>query len=429
MRTLIIGAGVSGRAAAALARSQGDEVTVYDKDPGAIGDLAAAYATAAGDWSAELLDGVDLVVLSPGVPEHSLEVRDAIVAGIRVISEIELAASVVDSPLVAVTGTNGKSTVTGLIVEMLQADGRRAIGAGNIGTALSSVVVEPWDVVVAEVSSFQLRFIEEFHPRVAVLLNIAPDHLDWHGGFESYAAAKANIFRNQSPDDLLIYDIDNAEASARAAAAKSRLVPVSGRGRPRGGGGPVGDRLVLPVGEVALGAVTDPAYVVDLAAAGVAAGELEVSREAIAKTVMDFSPGPHRRTLVGVWEGISWVNDSKATNPHAALASIEAYPSVVLIAGGRNKGLDLNPMVSAPNLRGVVAIGEAASELAGPKTVMASDLVRAVELAAGQAEAGDTVLLAPGCASFDMFDSYVARGAAFEAAVIMRFATPGAPDG
>ena len=421
MKTLVVGAGMSGRASAALARSLGDDVTIYDRDPSSIGGLAAAYPTAAGEWSADLLDRIDRVVVSPGVPEHSLEVRDAVVAGLQVISEVELAASVLDATLVAVTGTNGKSTVTRLITDMLQADGRKAVAAGNIGTALSSVVVEPWDVVVAEVSSFQLRFVERFHPRVAVLLNIAPDHLDWHGDFERYAAAKANIFRNQNAEDALVYDIDDAEARSRVAAAKSRLVPVSGHRLPEGGGGPVGDRLVLPAGEVRLGTISDPAYVVDLAAAGVAAGLLDVSLGTVEKTVMGFSPGPHRRTLVGTWDGVAWVNDSKATNPHAALASIQAYPSVVLIAGGRNKGLDLTPMLSAANVRGVVAIGEAAAELSGPSTVTASDLQQAVELASELAEAGDTVLLAPGCASFDMFDSYASRGDAFEAAVEAKF--------
>ena len=332
MRTLVVGAGLSGRAAAALARSQGDDVIIYDQDPAAIGDLAANYATSAGEWSADLLDRVGRVVLSPGVPEHSLQVRDAVVAGIRVISEVELAASVLDAPLVAVTGTNGKSTVTGLLADMLAIDGRKAIAAGNIGTALSAVVTEQWDVVVVEVSSFQLRFIEEFHRRVAVWLNIAPDHLDWHGGFEPYASAKSNIFRNQGPEDALIYDADDAEATSRAAASRSRLVPVSGRRRPDGGGGPVGSKLVLLDGQVALGATSDPAYLVDLAAAGVAAGLLDVSLDAIEKTVVGFSPGPHRRTLVGTWDGIAWVNDSKATNPHAALAEVGVQTVVVSLA-------------------------------------------------------------------------------------------------
>lgn len=421
MKTLIIGAGISGRAAAALATSRNDEVLIYDRDPEAVRDLAAVYATATGEWTSDLLDRIDRVVLSPGVPEHSFEVRDALVAGTRVISEVELAASMLEATLVAVTGTNGKSTVTALITEMLQADGRKAVAAGNIGTALSSVVAEPWDVVVAEVSSFQLSFIDKFHPRVAVLLNIAPDHLDWHGGFEAYAAAKANIFRNQGPDDALIYDVDDPEASSRVAASTARLIPISGRRRPEGGAGPSAGRLVLPEGDVAIGEVSDPAYLADLAGAAAAAGVLEVSLEAVEKIVVGFRPGPHRRVLVGTWNEVAWVNDSKATNPHAALASIAAFPSVVLIAGGRNKGLDLAMMVAAPNLRRVVAIGEAAAELAGPLTVRAADLSQAVEVAADLAEPGDTVLLAPGCASFDMFDSYEARGRAFEDVVNARF--------
>jgi UDP-N-acetylmuramoylalanine--D-glutamate ligase len=422
VRTLVIGAGISGRAAARLAQQLGDAVTVFDRNPAAIADLAGTYPTASGAWSSDLLERAERLVVSPGVPERAPEIRDALAGGIPVISEIELAASVIDAPLVAVTGTNGKTTVTGLIADMLEASGRAAVATGNIGTALADVVGRPWDVVVVEVSSFQLRFVEEFRPRVAVLLNIAEDHLDWHGTLHAYAAAKANIFRNQDADDALVYDIDDPGAKAAAAGAASRLLPVSGTRIPEGGAGPAAGQLVLPAGLVPLGNLTDASFIVDVAAAAVAAGEMGVGLDAIATVVSQFEPGPHRRTPVGEWGGVSWIDDSKATNPHAARAAAAVYDSVILIAGGRNKGLDLAPLAKAETVKHVVAIGEARDEIAAAvgdagRVTPADSLGEAIAAAAAMAEEGDTVLLAPGCASFDMFESYAERGDAFADAV------------
>ncbi|NNC92597.1 MAG: UDP-N-acetylmuramoyl-L-alanine--D-glutamate ligase [Acidimicrobiia bacterium] len=422
MRTLVIGAGITGRAAANLARDLGDAVIVFDRDPAAVADLAGTYPTASGDWSSDLLARIDRLVVSPGVPERAPEIRDALAIGIPVVSEIELAASLVEAPLVAVTGTNGKTTVTALIADMLIAAGRKAVATGNIGTALAEVVGESWDVVVVEVSSFQLRFIEQFRPRVAVLLNIAEDHLDWHGTLHAYAAAKANIFRNQDASDALVYDIDDPGARAAVADAPSRLLPVSGTRIPHGGAGPAGGELVLSAGSVPLGGLADASFIVDVAAAAVAAGELGVGLGAIAAVVSEFRPGPHRRTRVGEWRGVSWIDDSKATNPHAARAAAVAYDSVVLIAGGRNKGLDLAPLLTAETVKHVVAIGETRDEIVAavgdPEHVTpAGSLIEAIDVAAAVAEKGDTVLLAPGCASFDMFSSYAARGDAFAEAV------------
>ena len=211
MRTLIIGGAVSGSAAARLAARLGYRVTVYDSDP-AVGQsvLAEGFSVMEGPWSADVLAGMELVIVSPGVPERAAPITDALEAGVPLWSELEFAARSIDAPLVAVTGTNGKTTVTSLIAEMLQASGLRAIGAGNIGTALSDVAGGRWDAVAVEASSFQLRFIEEFHPHVAVLLNLAPDHLDWHGSFSAYGQAKARIFENQTEADVLIYDRDDA---------------------------------------------------------------------------------------------------------------------------------------------------------------------------------------------------------------------------
>jgi UDP-N-acetylmuramoylalanine--D-glutamate ligase len=278
-----------------------------------------------------------------------------------------------------------------------------------------------WDALVVEASSFQLRFIETFHPRAAVLLNVAPDHLDWHGSFEAYMAAKSRIFENQSPGDLLVFDADDAGARKAVLGARSHLMEVSGSRRPVGGAGPEGGRLWL--GELAVDleelAVSDPAFLVDAAAAGMAALEVGGTPEGVAGALRRFRPGRHRREVVGTWNGVTWIDDSKATNPHAAIAAIRAYPSVILVAGGRNKGLAVDAVAREPNLRHVIGIGEA-----GPGMVAASaagtaveDMEAAVALADRLARPGDTVLLAPGCASFDMFHSYAHRGDVFAESV------------
>jgi UDP-N-acetylmuramoylalanine--D-glutamate ligase len=423
MRVLVVGAGVSGRAAARLARRLGHQVVVYDQDRYVGHDLSSeGFTLVTGEWSMELLEGIDLVVTSPGVPEHAAPVSDTIDRHVTLWSELEFAARDTRVPIVAVTGTNGKTTVTGLITEMLRRGGSKVTAAGNIGTPLSDVVREPWDLLVVEASSFQLRFVEGFRPDVAVVLNVAADHLDWHGSVDAYRRAKARICGNQTSEDVLVYDADDEGASEIAALAASRTIPVSGRRMPPGGAGIVDGTLriaevMLDIGNLA---VSDPAYLVDLAAAGMAALEAGAAPDAVSEAAVAFRPGAHRREVIGTWSGVAWVNDSKATNPHAALASIAAFESVVLIAGGRNKDLDLSDVVSAPNLRAVVAIGEAAEELiaAAKGSVHGAESIReAVELADGLTEVGDTVLLAPGCASFDMFESYAARGDAFKAAV------------
>lgn len=424
MRLLVLGAGISGRAVTRLARSLGHVVTVYDQgrpDPGELFALGAG--TVFGAWDPGLLDGVDLVVASPGFPERSLPIVETLEAGVPIWSEIEFAwREMSERPLIAVTGTNGKTTVTDVTRAMLQASGVDAIAAGNIGTPLSDVVSDPWDVAVVEVSSFQLRFIDRFRAPVAAILNVAEDHLDWHGSAAAYAAAKARLFERQGPDDLLVFDADDPGASRLVKGAGSRLHPVSAIGRPAGGSGVEGGSLHLPGVSVPLSRLgsNDPNHIVDVAAAGVLALERGASAEGVEAVMANFRPGAHRRQLVATIDGVDYVDDSKATNPHAALAAIAAYPSVVLIAGGLAKGLDLSSLASAPNLVGLVGIGEAGPDLveaAGAKGRTAGDMDEAVRLAADMADPGDTVLLAPGAASFDQFQSYADRGDRFAAAV------------
>jgi UDP-N-acetylmuramoylalanine--D-glutamate ligase len=415
VNVVVLGAAVSGSAAARLALRTGHNVVVYDRDVAALASVPEAADRIGGEWDGRILAGADLVVTSPGIPEHAAPIRDALAGTAPLVSELEFAASHLASPYVAVTGTNGKTTVTEATAAMLTASGLTACAAGNVGLALSDVALEPWDCVAVEASSFQLRFIDRFHPKAAAILNIAPDHLDWHGGFGPYAAAKSRIYENQTGDDVLVYDADDAAASEAALRAPVRTVPVSGDHRPLGGNGPDGDRLIV-------GALTfpipqlDKVWLVDLTVAATLAVTVGAEAGGIAHVLGAFTPPLHRRTLVADIGGVAWVNDSKATNPHAAVKAASAYPSVVLIAGGRNKGLDLQPMVEVASVRHVVAIGEAADELiaaGGAKVSRAADMKSAVEAAARIAVRGDTVLLAPGCASFDMFEDYRQRGAVF----------------
>ncbi|MGH8957552.1 MAG: UDP-N-acetylmuramoyl-L-alanine--D-glutamate ligase [Acidimicrobiia bacterium] len=421
---LVLGAAISGAAAARLAKRKGHAVTVYDRRPGAGSNLLGdGIGVVSGRWDPDLLAGIELVVASPGVPLRAAPITDAREAGVPVWSEIEFAWRHLDIPVIAVTGTNGKTTVTEATTAMLASSGLAVAAVGNIGTALSAVVDEPYDLLVAEVSSFQLDLTERFHPPTAVLTNLAPDHLDWHPSYASYASAKAKVFANQDQTDLLIFDSDDPGATEAVTVAKSRKHPVSGVRRPEGGSGPEGKWLRLPGTEVELSALasTDPIILVDLAAAGVAALDQGARPEAVIEICRRFRPGINRRQVVGEIGGITFVNDSKATNPHAALASIRSFPSVVLIAGGQAKGLDVSPIATAENIRMLVAIGEAAPALvaAAPnsRVTTASSMADAVEVAFTAARPGDTILLAPGCASFDMFEDYADRGAAFVVAV------------
>jgi len=433
---LIVGLGVTGESVARRLIA-GGPVTVVDDRPGSPGfaarapGLEALGVTVVGAPTpaqlAELVAAADLVVPSPGVPEAHPVYGLAAEAGVPLHSEIELAGTAAAQrglPLIAVTGTNGKTTVTTLIAEMLVAGGGRALAAGNIGRPLIDAVHDDVDVVVAEVSSFQLRFTETFRPRVAVFLNVAEDHLDWHPTFEDYVEAKARIFANQSGDDLLVYNADDPAVAEAATAAPARsesftVRPGSGTGnvpawrledgvlqRPDG-------RPLMAAGDLAR---RGPHDIANALAAAAAAADLGIPDDVLRAVLSSFAGLPHRVTPVGQSGGVTFVDDSKATNPHAALAALAGFDSVVLLAGGRNKGLDLGVLrQEAGRIRAVVAIGEAAGEVeacfAGLRPVRrAGSMAEAVRLGAEMAEPGDTVLLSPACASFDWYTSYAARG-------------------
>lgn len=423
MRVLVLGAAISGVAAARLARNLGWSVVVYDQRSEPLPALTAQGIPAvSGEWDSKYLEDVDLVVTSPGVPESSRPISEAIRAMIPVWSEIELAWRQLSVPVVAITGTNGKTTVTSLIAEMLAESGRRAAPLGNIGTPLSDAVGRSLDVAVVEVSSFQLRFTESFRPDVAVVTNVAPDHLDWHGTFDRYVEAKRHIVARQRREDVVVFDVDDRGATGLVAGAAAHKIEVSGRHLPTSGYGVDEGRLVLGATSVDTAdlAVTGPAFLFDLAAAAAAASQMGATSKAISSVARNYVPAPHRRTTIMVRGGVTYVDDSKATNPHAALASISSFESVVLIAGGLAKGLDVAPLAAHPNVHTVVAIGESAPvllEAAGVRGVPAESMKDAVATATRRAKPGDVVLLAPGCASFDMFADYGRRGDAFAEAL------------
>ncbi|MFP5331852.1 MAG: UDP-N-acetylmuramoyl-L-alanine--D-glutamate ligase [Acidimicrobiia bacterium] len=416
MRTLVLGGGVSGQAAARLAVRSGHRVVLYDQTPVAAPD---GVGTVFGSWDPLTLEGIDLVVASPGFGERSAPITDALEAGVEVIGEVEFAWRRFDRPTVAVTGTNGKTTVTGLVADMLAASGMNAPALGNIGDPLSDWTDRPPDVLVLEMSSFQLRFVDRFHCQVAVVTNVAEDHLDWHGSVAGYRAAKARIVERHTESDTVIYDaLDPGATDLAARSAGSKVAIAVDGSRPLG---IVDDELrwseaTVPVGSLG---VDDPLFLTDLALAGEAALRMGARPEAVTGVAKGFAPGPHRRTVVAEARGVRWIDDSKATNPHAALASIASFSSVVLIAGGLAKGLDVRPLATAPGVRKVIAIGEAAPallEAAGDRGHRAGSMEEACRLANQFARPGDVVLLAPGCASYDMFESYAARGDAFAAA-------------
>jgi UDP-N-acetylmuramoylalanine--D-glutamate ligase len=433
VRVLVVGLRATGAAVADWLADRGDAVTVVEEQPGQPGYAGRrAHAEHRGvrviegapDWVALVAD-VDLVVPSPGVRPHHPVMEAARDLRVPVRGDLDLAVEATTVPVVAVTGTNGKSTVTALVSAMLARSGLRAPAVGNIGRVVLDVLAEPADVLVVEASSFQLHTVTPaFAPEVAVMLNLAEDHLDWHGSFDAYVADKVHVFAYQHPDALLVANHDDPLVVRAVRDAPAR-VEYFGIGEPaRHTAGWRDGVLVDGRGHEVL-AVTDraPHDRANIAAAALAARALGARPDAIRASVDEFSRLHHRTEPVGKADGVEFVDDSKATNPHATLAAVSGYPSVVLLAGGVSKGVDLGALTTVrDHLRAVVAIGATPEEVeqafAGVvPTVRAGDMRSAVRTAAGLAEPGDVVLLSPACASFDWYEGYEARGDAFRAEV------------
>jgi UDP-N-acetylmuramoylalanine--D-glutamate ligase len=373
---------------------------------------------------ARALESVDLVVVSPGVPPtHPLF---GLVPRDRIVAEIELASRLTSKPIVAITGTNGKTTVTTMVAAMLSASGVRASAVGNIGRAFIEAVDDDVEVFVCEVSSFQLAGTSTFRPAIAVWLNFSEDHLDWHRDLDEYAAAKARIWANQDRGEYAIVNIADPVVMRAAQTAPSTVVTFGDGGNYR----VEGAHLVGPDGIIAAVDILPRRlpHDIDNALAAVAATTLAGGRLSAAVDVLStFGPLPHRVTTIATIGGVTYVDDSKATTPSAVLAALSGFEDVVLIAGGRNKGLHFSPLreftdAHPGRVRAVVAIGEASDEIVatfsgGPLVERATSMSDAVARASSLAGHRGVVLLSPGCASFDWYASYQARGEDFIAEV------------
>ena len=448
---LVVGLGESGYAASTVARALGASVTAIDRSrrPAKLGRLSGLESDGVNVMlGVDVPDDLarhDLVVTSPGVPDRAPVLMSARDAGLKVISELELAFRLLDNPMVAVTGTNGKTTTTTLIARMMDRPRRRAFACGNIGTPLVSLYgnVDPADVLVVEVSSFQLQNIEEFHAQVSVALNIAPDHFDWHRDMDEYRGAKMRLVENVQPGEYLIFNSSEEFCVSMAGACRGINIGF-GVERPPGeglwtedgwimAGPPFEAGKVMPVEEVGVPGEHNLDNVMAALAASLAMGE---HPEHLRKVAAEFNGLEHRMEFVSTVGEVSFYNDSKATNPHAALQAIRSFDEpIVAIMGGRNKGLDMGELVGElcrgmadGTVRGMVLMGESAGELEAALDRECRDLAAGhLEVAKGMDDSvrtayrlsgGDgVVLLTPACASFDMFTDYKDRGRVFKESV------------
>jgi UDP-N-acetylmuramoylalanine--D-glutamate ligase len=442
MKALVVGLGVTGAAAARALIAHGHDVVAVDDAPGAAARAAAddlgldLVAAPAADELVALVAAAEAVLPAPGLPARHPVFALARAAGVPVLSEFDLASWWDDRPLLAVTGTDGKTTVTTLVRDMLVASGRAAVAVGNTPVPLVAAIDDPaTDVFVVEASSFRLEHSQHFAPAVGTWLNFAPDHLDSHPDLAAYEAAKAGIWRDQSADQVAVGNADDPVVALHLAGARARQVTfglaAGADFRLVGGAGP-GGRLVGPGNgngdDIEIAGVEDlgrslPHDIANGLAAAATALAGGASGEGVRRALVEFRGLPHRVALVGEAGGVRFYDDSKATTPHAAATAIAGFESVVLIAGGRNKGLDLGMLAeSAAAIRAVVAIGEAAPEVAAAfdgirPVVRAGSMDEAVRAAVDLARPGDAVLLSPGCASFDWYGSYGERGDDFARAV------------
>jgi UDP-N-acetylmuramoylalanine--D-glutamate ligase len=429
-KVLVLGLGVTGHSAANFCALRGADVIAADERPEqeiqGLDNLAPQVERVLGQPFPDPAD-FDLVVPSPGIAPERYRDRARCVWG-----DIELAYRSLHIPIIAVTGTNGKSTTVRLLEVMLRASGARARAAGNVGTPALDLVGQPLDFAILEISSFQLETIETFRPEVAVVLNVTPDHLDRHGSLDAYAAAKARILANQQATNTAVLNMDDARVAAFANETKARVVPVRCAGPAPGGawldaGSAVvteasGETVRIPLDGMRLrGAHNLENAVFAFAIANAAGADPRRAAAALAT----FAGLPHRGEVVAVVSGVSYVDDSKATNPGAAAAAIESIDgTVVWIAGGRGKGLDFGALAKTAKarVRAALLIGEAAEKLAAEldRTIdvqHCASIEAAVDAAAKIANPGDVVLLAPACASQDQFRDYRERGERFRKAV------------
>ena len=442
-RVLVVGLGRSGIAAARFLRGRGARVTVSDarsaealaKEIPALMDAGIMVET--GGHGVLTFRRQDLLVISPGVPVDTAELKQVRALGVPVIGELELASRFLQGQTVAITGSNGKTTTTTLVGEILKADGLPTLVGGNIGLPVIDLIAESrpegWNVL--EVSSFQLETVAEFRPRIAAVLNITPDHLDRHGTFARYAAAKARITERQELEDFLVLNAEDKATQMIAGKTRAQVYWFSPRRPIKQGAFLHGESIlwlgqegakaepVMPVAEVRL----KGAHNVENVLAAVTISRLAgVSAKAIRSAVAEFRGVEHRLEPVRTWNGVEFYNDSKATNVDAAMKAVASFAGGVhLILGGKDKDSDYGEMraMLKERVRAVYTIGSAAEKIARQlggvvKIEGAGTLEVAVAEAARAAVPGDVVLLAPACSSFDQFENYEHRGRVFRELVL-----------
>jgi UDP-N-acetylmuramoylalanine--D-glutamate ligase len=441
-RVLVVGLGKSGLSAAMFLRAQGARVTVSDtrsavalaKEIPAL--LEAGIMVESGGHGLLTFRRQDLIVVSPGVPMDTPEVKQVVAFGLPVIGEVELASRYLQGRIVAITGSNGKTTTTTLMGKIFADAGVPTLVGGNIGLPVIDLVAKstPETVSVLEVSSFQLETVEQFHAWIAVVLNITPDHLDRHGSFEKYAAAKARITEQQTPDDFLVLNAEDKETQMVALKAKAQIYWFSGRRPIKQGAFVHGESIlfipregakaepVMPLSEIHL----KGAHNVENVLAAVCAARLaEIPAESVRASVAAFRAVEHRLELVRTLNRVEFYNDSKATNVDAAMKAVASFPKGVhLILGGKDKDSDYSVMADMlkERVKVVYTVGSAAEKIERQlhgvvKMVSAQTVQSAVAEAAKAAVAGDVVLLSPACSSFDQFENYEHRGQVFRQSV------------
>jgi UDP-N-acetylmuramoylalanine--D-glutamate ligase len=437
-RVLVVGLGKSGIAAAMFLRQQGARVTVSDaRSATALAEqipalLEAGIMVESGGHGLLTFRRQDLIVISPGVPLDTPEVKQVISYGVPVIGELELASRFLKGRILAITGSNGKTTTTTLVGKILAEGGLSTLVGGNIGTPVINLIPESTDesVNALEVSSFQLETIEQFRPWIAVVLNITPDHLDRHGSFENYAAMKTRITENQQAEDFLVLNAEDKPTQMVAVKTKAQIFWFSPRRPIKQGTFVYGDSIVfvpregakaepiMPVAEIPL----KGSHNVENVLAAICAARLAgIPAEKIRASVASFKAVEHRLEFVRTVEGVDYFNDSKATNVDAAMKAIAAFAGGIhLILGGKDKDSDyttLSPLLQE-RVKAVYTIGSAAEKIERQlhgvvKMVGAGTIDVAVHEAARAAIPGDVVLLAPACSSFDQFENYEHRGRTF----------------
>jgi UDP-N-acetylmuramoylalanine--D-glutamate ligase len=440
-RVLVVGLGRSGVASALFLKSQGARVTVSDvKSPEQLREeipilLDHGIAVETGGHGERTFQNQDLIVVSPGIPVDAAPIAQARALGQPVIGEIELAAEFLPVPIVAITGSNGKTTTTTLVGEILAAGGLKTLVGGNIGTPAISLIPQatPETVVVLEVSSFQLETIRSFHPKIGIVLNVTPDHLDRHRTFAAYVDAKARLFENQQSEDFSVLNADDPTCVDLAARTRAQVLWFSRKREVEQGAfvhkGAVLFRRGGSQQEVTLASdiPLKGAHNLENVLAAVCAGALMGCEPAkIGSAIRNFKAVEHRLEYVATVRGVDYYNDSKATNVDATIKALESFPgNIHLILGGKDKGSDytlLNDLLRQ-RVKAVYTIGAASdkiqSQIRGATTIASSGTIEAaVKQAAAAAQPGDVVLLAPACASFDQFQNYEHRGRVFKDLVL-----------